>query len=268
VQLNHHRSGTGEPLVLIHGIGSRWQVWDPVLAALTEQREVIALDLPGFGASSMPPPGTPAGIESLTGIVDEFIFAELGLDRPHVAGNSLGGWIAIELAKRGRVRSATALSPAGFFAGVDRLYARASLRATLRLARLLDPRADRVTASVLGRRLVFAQVVARPERVSAVDAADSLRALARAPWFDDSLRALVRERFTDGEQIGVPVTIAWGEKDRLLPPRQARRAAALIPSARLVTLTGCGHLPTYDDPAQVAGVLLAGSSLAVEPVAA
>jgi pimeloyl-ACP methyl ester carboxylesterase len=268
VQLNYHRSGTGEPLVLMHGIGSRWQMWEPVLAAVAAQREVIALDLPGFGASPMPPPDTPAGVESLTRLVDEFVSGELGLDRPHVAGNSLGGWIALELAKQGRVRSATALSPAGFARGADLAYARASLWLTVRAARLIDRRADRVTASVLGRRLVFGQVLARPDRVSAVDAADSVRALARAPWFDATFRAVIHDRFTGGEQIGVPVTVAWGEKDRLLLPLQVRRAAAVIPSARLVTLTGCGHVPTYDDPAQVAGVLLAGSSLAAEPVAA
>ena len=114
MQLNHHRAGSGEPLVLIHGIGSRWQVWEPILDRLASEREVIALDLPGFAGSPVPPPGTPAGVPSLTLLVGEFL-DELGLDRPHVAGNSLGGWIALELAKLGRVRSATAHSPAGFW---------------------------------------------------------------------------------------------------------------------------------------------------------
>ena len=83
--------------------------------------------------------------------------------------------------------------------------------------------------------------------------------MAGAPWFDEMLDAILSDHFTGGEQIGVPVTIAWGEKDRLLLPRQAPRAARAIPSARAVTLRGCGHAPTYDDPRQVARVLLDGS---------
>src|ERR1700760_4958227 len=107
--LNHHRAGTGEPLLLIHGIGSRWQMWEPVLDLLTPHRDVIAIDLPGFGASGMPVAGTPAGPDSLTTLVQDFL-REIGVERPHVAGNSLGGYIALELARRGQVRSAAALS--------------------------------------------------------------------------------------------------------------------------------------------------------------
>jgi pimeloyl-ACP methyl ester carboxylesterase len=258
VDLNHHRVGSGPPLVLIHGIGSRWQVWDPVLRQLASERDVIALDLPGFGASPMPPPGTPPGLPSLTRLVGEFLDG-LGVEQPHVAGNSLGGWIALELAKQGRVRSATGLSPAGFYNDKEAAYARRSLQFTVRTARLLAPRADRLCASPLIRTLTFSQVVAKPRLLGAADAAASVRALAEAPWFDATLPAIADERFADGEAIQVPVTIAWGAKDRLLLPRQARRAERLIPGARLVTLTGCGHVPTYDDPEQVARVLLDGS---------
>src|SRR5947207_2828093 len=102
--LNHHRAGEGPALVLIHGIGSRWEVWEPVLATVAAEREVVAIDLPGFAGSEMPPPGTPAGAASLTRLVGEFL-DELGLERPHVAGNSLGGRVALELGKSGRARS-------------------------------------------------------------------------------------------------------------------------------------------------------------------
>ena len=94
--------------------------------------------------------------------------------------------------------------------------------------------------------------MAKPANISPLEASESLRALGGAPWFDDTLRALARQSFGDGNGIAVPVTIAWGEKDRILPPRQAKRAARAIPSARMVTLWGCGHVPTYDDPEQVA----------------
>lgn len=258
VDLTHHRVGSGPPLVLIHGIGSRWQVWDPVLRQLASERELIALDLPGFGASPMPAPGTPPGVASLTRLVGEFL-DELGVQQPHVAGNSLGGLVALELAKQGRVRSVTGLSPAGFYNDREAAYARLSLKITVRTARLLAPRADRLTASPLVRTLTFSQVVAKPRLLGAADAAASVRALAEAPWFDDTLPVIADERFAGGEAIQVPVTIAWGVKDRLLLPRQARRAVRMIPGARLVMLTGCGHVPTYDDPEQVTRMLLDAS---------
>jgi pimeloyl-ACP methyl ester carboxylesterase len=259
VELNHHRRGAGEPLVLLHGIGSRWQVWSPVLDRLAADREVVALDLPGFGDSPMPPPGTEAGSPSLTTLVLEFLGA-LGIERPHVAGNSLGGLIAIELAKRGAVRSVTALSPGGFYNWPESVYARVSLQLTMRSARRFAPRAERLLSRPGLRRLFLNQTFAHPERVPTRDAVETVRAFAAAPWFEETLIAVRREHFAEGERIEVPVTIAWGEKDRLLPPRQAQRAAQQIPRAKLVTLTDCGHVPMYDDPEQVARVLLEGSA--------
>jgi pimeloyl-ACP methyl ester carboxylesterase len=259
MELVYHRAGAGPPLVLLHGIGSRWQVWEPVLPLLTDQRDVIALDLPGFGASPMPPTGTPAGVASLTALVGEFL-GQLALEQPHVAGNSLGGWISLELAKQGRVRSAAGLSPAGFFNDREALYARATLRATATMARLVAPHADTVLRPKAMRVAGFGHLVAKPTRIPPADAADTVRALAYAPWFNDTLATAVYDRFTGGEQITVPVTIAWGEKDRLLLPRQAARAKRAIPNARIVTLAGCGHVPTYDGPERVAAVLLEASS--------
>ncbi len=259
MRLNHHRSGAGTPLVLIHGIGHHWQGWMPVIELLSSQREVIALDLPGFGASPMPPLGTPPGIESLTSLVSEFI-DETGLAHPHVAGNSLGGWIALELARRGRVRSATALSPAGFHNRAEGIYQRTSLRLSRRAARLMDGRADRLLTRPRLRRLAFGQMMARPERVSGAELGPAVHALATAPWFDATLMAITGDAYSERGPLAVPVTIAWGEQDRVLLPHQSRRAARAIPSARMVTLRGCGHVPFSDDPAQVAEVLLEGSS--------
>jgi pimeloyl-ACP methyl ester carboxylesterase len=258
VRLNHHRVGSGPPLVLIHGIGSRWQMWQPVLERVAAEREVIALDLPGFGASPPPPTGTPPGIASLVRLVSEFI-DELGLGRPHVAGNSLGGWLSLELAKHGRARSATGLSPAGFHNRLEGSFQRASLTFARRASGLAAPRAERFLSTPARRKLMLQQYFAHPERISTADAAADLRALAGAAWFTPTLRAINATHFSGGEQIEVPVTIAWGEKDRLLRPRQAARAQRAVPRARLLVLTGCGHVPTYDDPEQVARALLEGS---------
>jgi pimeloyl-ACP methyl ester carboxylesterase len=259
VALNYHRSGQGEPLVLIHGIGSHLQVWDPVVPYLEPEREVIAIDLPGFGASPMPPHDQPPGVETLANQVVDFL-DELGLERPHVAGNSLGGLLALELAKRGRAASATALSPAGFFRnGFESGFTYASLLLTIGAAKLLRSVAEPLLAPPAGRIAMLGQVFGHPTRVPPADAAATLRAAADAPSFYETLGPVARSHFDGGEAINVPVTIAWGELDRLLLPRQAARAAQLLPRARSIWLFGCGHVPTYDDPEQVARVLLEGS---------
>jgi pimeloyl-ACP methyl ester carboxylesterase len=259
VQLNHYRRGYGEPLVLIHGIGSLWQMWEPVLDGLVGQRDVIALDLPGFGASPMPPPGTPPGVDSLIALVQEFL-AEQGVHRPHVAGNSLGGLIVLEMARRGLVRSATALSPAGFANRPETLGARSSLWLAVRLARRLEHWAESVLTTRTARRLALGLGMERAADMSAAQAAATVRALAGARWFDATLPTIGPLAFAPGEAVPVPVTVGWGTKDRLLLPRQAKRLARLIPKARIVMLEGCGHVPTYDDPALVTRLLLEGSA--------
>ncbi len=257
--LRHYRVGHGEPLVLIHGLGSRWQIWEPVLDALVWRREILALDLPGFGASPMPAPGTPAGLPSLARLVREFL-AEQGIERPHVAGNSLGGLIALELARQGQARSACALSPAGFATAPEMAVTRSLLWVSVRAARRMAPHADELMATAAGRTLALGAFAARPARMSRRDAAANIRALAGAPWFDATLPSLDPHGFRGGAEIDVPVTIAWGEKDRVLFPRQAARAARAIPGARLIMLPGCGHVPTYDDPERVAAILLEASA--------
>jgi pimeloyl-ACP methyl ester carboxylesterase len=258
VRLNYHRAGSGSPLILVHGIGSRWQMWEPVLEALTAEHEVIALDLPGFGSSPMPPPATPPGVDSLVSLLGAFL-AELDIERPHTAGNSLGGLIVLEMARRGLVRSATPVSPAGFASALEQAVGSAELWIGVRMARRLAPRAVTLMRSRIARAVALGGFVARPTAVSPAEATDSLRALAAAPWFDATLPTIKPMHFSGGEEITVPVTVAWGEKDRVLFPRQAVRAARQIPRARIVKLLGCGHVPTYDDPAQVARILLEGA---------
>jgi pimeloyl-ACP methyl ester carboxylesterase len=253
--LNHYRAGAGEPLVLLHGIGSHWQMWEPVLPMLTARHDVFAVDLPGFGDSPMPPPGTPPGIDSLCELVLEFL-AEEGIERPHVAGNSLGGMITLELARRGQARTACALSPAGFLTAAETLLVRGTLWSTVRLTRALAPYADAVSARPRQRKLLMNLFMAHPERLPRAEAAASVRAMAGAPWFDDTLPAIAPWARDPAPDPAVPVTIGWGEKDRLLFPRQGRRALEAIPTAKLVPLTDCGHLPTFDDPQQVADLML------------
>jgi pimeloyl-ACP methyl ester carboxylesterase len=229
-----------------------------VLDRLTPHREVIAIDLAGFGDSDMPAVGTPAGPDSLTSLVADFL-SEIDVARPHVAGNSLGGLIALELARRGQVRSAHAIAPAGFANRREAILARGLLWTGVRAARRLSRRADALMRPRAGRILAVGQYVAHPTWMTPADAAANLRALAAAPWFDATLPTLRAGHFAVGSGIDVPVTISWGERDRVLVPRQLWRAAAVIPRARIVPLPGCGHVATYDDPELVARVILEAS---------
>jgi pimeloyl-ACP methyl ester carboxylesterase len=259
MRLSHQRRGSGPPLLLIHGIGSQWQMWTPVMDRLAEQRDVIALDLPGFG-ESLPIDGAAPSIPELAGSVARFA-EELGVERPHVAGNSLGGAVALELGRRGAVRSVCAVSPAGFAKGWEVTYAVASLRFLRGLARTLAPVAGPLARKPAMRRCTSWQVAGHPERVPPEEMAGATRNLGRSPGFRATLRAVRSWSELDAGPGIVPTTIAWGEHDLLLLyRRQSARARTALPAARHVALTGCGHVPTWDDPDQVARVLLEASA--------
>jgi len=246
VRLNHVRRGSGEPLVLIHGIGDSLRLWDPVIGMLARSFEVVALDLPGFGRSrTLSGTPTPA---ALAGAVEAF----MGSEPFHVAGNSLGGGVALELGKAGAARSVCALSPIGFARGLDRAWLDVSLRAT-RAAAARIPRRSLSAAAV--RRLVTLQSSRRS--LPAENLQGTLDDLALAPGWDATLPETVAYDFSGHPTC--PVTVAWGDRDYLLPPWQARRARAALPGAQHVTLTGCGHRPTGDDPDQVAEAILWGA---------
>ncbi|MET9055087.1 alpha/beta fold hydrolase [Streptomyces bacillaris] len=255
VSVAYKRTGTGEPLVLLHGIGHHHQAWDPVTRILAAEREVIAVDLPGFGASPGLPDGVPYSLETVPAIFGAF-FGALDLDRPHVAGNSLGGLFALELGRTELVRSVTALSPAGFWNEPERRYAFATLRAMRRAALALPvPTIERLSRSAAGRTALTSTIYARPGRRSPEAVVAETLALRGATGFHRTLAAGGNALFTD-EVKGLPVTVAWGTRDRILLRRQGIRAKHVIPDARLVRLPGCGHVPMSDDPALVARVIL------------
>jgi pimeloyl-ACP methyl ester carboxylesterase len=245
--LAHSRTGSGPPLVLLHGIGLDRSAWDPVVPLLAREREVFAVDLPGFGATP-PLPGTPT-VEALATAVEE-----LGLERPHVAGNSLGGGIALELGRRGWAGSVCAISPIGFAAGRERAYARGLLRSIHTMARALDPVAEASYGGPARRTLLASLIFARPWRIPATAGAQMNHATARCPGWHATLPAVTS---WTPQMPPCPTTIAWGQRDRLLLTfRQAPRAQRRLPQARHVRLHGCGHVPMWDDPEQVARAIL------------
>ncbi|MEU6551769.1 alpha/beta fold hydrolase [Streptomyces sp. NPDC046915] len=258
VTVSYARVGSGEPLLLLHGIGHHRQAWDPVVDVLATEREVIAVDLPGFGASPALPEGLAYDLPTTTAVFRAFCEA-LELERPHVAGNSLGGLIALELGREKLVRSVTALSPAGFWSAAERRYAFGILLAMRQISRRLPlPLVERAARTAVGRVALTSTIYARPTRRSPDAVVAETLALANATGFDDTLRSGSGVRFTD-DLPGLPVTVAWGSSDRLLVPRQGVRAKGIIPKARLVRLPRCGHVPMNDDPALVARVILDGS---------
>ncbi|MFJ4080564.1 alpha/beta fold hydrolase [Streptomyces iakyrus] len=258
VTLSYTRRGSGEPLLLLHGIGHHRQAWDPVIPALAAERDVIAVDLPGCGESPALPDGMAHDLPTMSTVLTAF-FGALEIERPHVAGNSLGGLLALDLARARLVRSVTALSPAGFWNDAERRYAFTVLAAMRQIARRMPPPVvERLARPAIGRTLLTSTIYARPGRRSPEAVVAETLALARAQGFSETLRSGRTVQFTD-DIVSTPVTVAWGNRDRLLIPRQGVRAKGVIPGARLVRLPGCGHVPMNDDPALVARVVLDGS---------
>jgi pimeloyl-ACP methyl ester carboxylesterase len=263
--VHHVRQGSGEPLLLVHGVGHNLEGWRPVAARLRERFEVVATDSPGFGRSAALelPPGREPDIEAYVDAYAAFL-QEQGLDRPHAAGNSMGGGIVLELARRGLVRSACAISPVGFWTAGEARWCRTYLDAFHRWPVPLRPGLLRAAGSGAARRALMAVVFARADRYPADEVRPMLQMLWGSPAMSDVLRAMEDYRCAPGID-GVPLTIAWGDRDLLLPQwRQAPRARQVLPGARHVTLKGLGHTPMFDDPGRVAAVIEAAASVAHE----
>jgi len=260
--LSCERIGDGEPLVLMHGTGSTRFAWRPVIPLLAHHHELILVDLPGHGDSEPPPPAVAPNPIGYAPLLADLIDA-LGFDDVHLAGFSIGGWTSLELAKLGRARSVTAFGSAGLWNPRSPRSSELSLWLTRRGTRLFAPLVPYALGTSAGRTIFLSQQFGRPWRLSAEDATEAARTMAATKGFDEHLRATNRARFRDGGEIDVPVTIAFGDRERLLSKRGARRRDELPPHTRWLELPGCGHVPTWDDPALVARVILetTGASL-------
>src|SRR4051794_8161760 len=179
-QLAYERRGTGAPLVLLHGIGSSRHIWEPVVSSLAEQGEVFTIDLPGFGESAPLPAGVEPAPATIAGSVADLL-DQLGITAPHVVGNSLGGWVGLELARMRPVASLTLLSSAGLWSGRTPFYTRTSLRLSRRLARDAEGVLSWLVRARLGRAPVLGQTHGRPPRVTPDQAPPALPAPGRGP---------------------------------------------------------------------------------------
>ena len=239
-------NATDVPVVLIHGAGSHRSNWAPVRTLLTQRgRRVITVDLPAMGSG---------GVDGLADQI-EAVFDDIGLGRADIVGNSLGGTVALELARRGRAVAVVALAPAGYWSPIGHRYAGTSLKASQVLIRLLDWGLPLLTSNPVTRTLLLAQFVGRPWRMPAPAALSLLRQLGRRGISSPVATALAELDGVAPVPDG-PVTIVWGTRDLFTRCPPQGRIEELTRKVKLVRLPGCGHLMTWDDPEGIALVIM------------
>ncbi len=249
-----HRVGRGEPLVLLHGLGESHIGWRPVLAQLAASYDVLAVDLPGFGRSPVLPAGRRPSGKNLTAAITATL-DDLGVDRYHVAGYSLGARLALHLAATDdRVRSVVAIGPDGMGTPVERLQGYYTLAAARGIAAALAPAADWLSRTPTGRTLFFAGNRSRPWQLTPGDAHQLLTGFTRADAFHDTNRAGSIEIPTYLHRIRQPILLLQGTADPTTP--QVLRYLPFLPHARLRWIPGGNHVVISDAPDAAARSML------------
>jgi pimeloyl-ACP methyl ester carboxylesterase len=257
--IQHFRRGSGQPLLLVHGLGSSRRAWSLIMMALAEEREVIALDLPGHGESPAEhDSGTFAG---LARSLEEWLLAE-GLAGTDMVGSSMGARLVLEMARRGRSGRSWRSDPGGFWRGNERHFIAASLKASVVLLRTLRPTLPTLAHNAAARTMLLPQLAARPWSLDGDLVAAELASFAATPTFDSLVRDLAYGPPQEGPAAAGsgPVTIGWGRHDRLCLPRQAVRAQQAFPGARLVWFERSGHFPMWEEPEEVITTILDATS--------
>jgi pimeloyl-ACP methyl ester carboxylesterase len=256
-----YRAGEGEPLVLIHGFTATWRCWLPILGELVPRFEVIAPTLHGHdGGAALPPHDAPHSIPRAADLLEEHLDA-LGVGTAHLAGNSLGGALALELAKRGRARSVVGISPAGGLRPGDTAGAQRVVKVFSRMqntTRRAMPILPRVVARPRPRRLALRDVMTRGHQVPAAEALGLARSSLRCAIVEDVYTVLRsgQASLVDLDRIDVPVLITWAAKDRILPiESHAPRLREEIRGVEFRVHDGVGHTPMWDDPGLIAATI-------------
>ena len=246
-------SGSGAPLVLVHGLGARAQSWAPLLSALEPRRQVVAVDLPGHGRT--PPLEGPLTFERLVDVLHEHLVAQ-DLAGADLVGSSMGARMVLELARRGVGRHVVALDPGGFWNAPEKAVFGTSVKASFALVKALRPALPALAGSAAGRTALLPQFTPRPWAVPGDVALTDLQSIATTPALSATLQALL----DSGPQLGGPtpgrVLLGWGRRDRVTLPRQAARGKAAFPQAAVHWFERCGHFPMWDRPKECARVVL------------
>ncbi len=253
------RQGDGEPLVLLHGLFQADRVWRHVIPPLAKRFDVIAPM--GLGHGGQVPDKRPATFEDS---VDdsERVLDELGLDRPHLAGSSSGGWVALELARRGRAKTVCALAPAGAWDRDwdDRNRLKGSLSTAMRDTRRSRRLLPLMAYSGRLRRWVMSDVALHGDRLSRADFIDSADNVLGCTILEDTFEDTAQ--LSPLDPLPCPITLAWSREDSLFPiDVYGARAQEMIPRARFVVLDDVGHVPMFDDPQLVADTILAATKV-------
>ncbi|HEX8100974.1 MAG TPA: alpha/beta fold hydrolase [Solirubrobacteraceae bacterium] len=253
-----HRGGSGPPLVLLHGFTDTWRCWELVLPALERRHEVLALTLAGHAGG--PPIEGEVTDASLADAVERTM-DELGWETAHFAGNSLGGYVALQLAARGRARSVVALAPAGGWAEGDTAFADAlgHFRTMQELLETAAPLAEQIASTPAGRQRAMSHVAERTEHLPADLVAHEMRGAAACGAVFPFIEHAERHGWNlDGGRITCPVRVVWGREDKLcvLPGAAARYRRDWVPQADWVELDGVGHCPQLDVPLEAAQLIL------------
>lgn len=251
-----HRGGSGTPLLLLHGISVTWRTWKPVLSLLEQHHDVIAPTLLGHSGAAPLPEGVEPSIQAIVDGVEAEL-DRLGLDKVHIAGNSMGGWVALELARRGRARSVVALSPGGAFRSNLRIFMLVkSMSVGIRLLESQGHLLEKLAWSPRGRRLLVSSQFEHPERVDPLELIADIRAIRNAPVVRPLLKVLADKPMEPLPDPGCPIRVVWARRDRVIPYKYyGRSLLERLPSAELIMLDGVGHVPMTDDPEAVARLI-------------
>jgi pimeloyl-ACP methyl ester carboxylesterase len=253
-----YRAGTGTPLLLLHGIGAIWRAWSPVLPYLEPHHEVIVPTLHGHAGGPPLDSGVAPSVQALVDGIEEEL-DRLGLPKVHIAGNSLGGWIGIELARRGRAQSLVLLSPAGAWRSPRRLKMTAhGIRFSFGALARNSSRAEAIAERRLLHWAMLAGQVAHPHRVPRETLVTYIHASGQSPVVEPLLRVLHLNPVDPlPAERDYPVRLVWAERDRILPFKHfGSPMLERLPGAELIRLSGVGHVPMSDDPARVAELIL------------
>ncbi|GAC1619866.1 MAG: alpha/beta hydrolase [Nevskia sp.] len=246
--------GSGPTLLLLHGLSATWRVWKPVLPLLARRFRVIALTLPGHDGGSVYEGRDDATVAGLA----EQLIAQLrarGITQAHVAGNSLGGWLALELARRGYAQSVTAFSPAGGWT-FDAEYRQ--IARPFRIFYALMPLILFLTTLFLGfaglRKAIGKKTMEHGDRVPAEELRTAMRAMARTRILPGLLRSMGRIGSIEPMAAGaIPIRICWSECDQVIPwERYGKPLVARVAGAEAAIIPGVGHVPMHDDPDAIA----------------
>ena len=241
--------------MLLHGFTSTWRVWLRVIPRLAERFDVLVPTLGGHCGADPWEAGVEPTVAALADVAEQEL-DNAGLDTAHIAGNSLGGWLALELAKRGRARSVVAVAPAGGWTKGDEQEQRrlsGFFYRTHKLTSLAYPHARRLVTRPRLRKLMFRDVMVPGERIPPGEAAHMMQGVLECSIFFDFIKAVMRDGpAVDLDQVSCPVRIAWAEKDTIFPVERYAEAFSDVPGVEAVRLPGCGHVPMYDNPDLVA----------------